>query len=116
MFHIREAHLEGLAVQQADGFMGRMAGHLREIFPAELEHFDQEQLDAIVRKGLAAAEGWGIREEQQTERLLELLVAFPQLRCDPLPGWVAEIVGYPGRSGEHKLIRLEDRLLFGPGV
>jgi hypothetical protein len=113
MFRIRPGHIEGLAEQQAEGFTLRMVAHLREVFPDEVGEFDDASLSLIISKSCATAAEWRIEDESHAERFLELLVSFPQLRREPLPAWITEIVTYPGRSGEHKLSRLENRLIFG---
>jgi hypothetical protein len=112
---IRTEHMSALAEQQAQGFVRRMMTHLREVFPEEVAALDDRKLKAFVETVCAKAEKWGIVEETHVERLVELFVAFQQLRRDPPPRWIADIVTYPGRSGEHKLQRLESALVFGEG-
>jgi hypothetical protein len=112
---IRSEHMSALAGQQTQGFVRRMTTHLREIFPEEVAFLDDERLKAFVETVCAKAEKWGIVEEPHVERLIELFVSFEQLRRDPAPGWIAYVVTYPGRSGEHKLQRLEGALVFGEG-
>lgn len=116
MLQIRPTHMQALANQQTDGFVSRMAAHLREVFPAEVERLDDAKLRLFVEKVEAQARKWGIAKETHVERLIELFACFADLRRRPLPAWVKEIVEYPDRPGEQILCRLEDRLFFGEPV
>jgi hypothetical protein len=113
MFKIRPEHMRALAGQQTAGFAARMALHLRDVFPEEVQELDDAKLRLFVDKIRARAEEWGIADEAHVERLIELFACFGQLRSTPLPDWVTEIVEYPGRHGEQILNMLEDHLLFG---
>ena len=112
MLRIREGHIEALSGQQAAGFSTRMAAHLREQFPDEVASLDEARLRMFIDKVRAKGEEWGIVDEAQVERLIELFVSFDVLRRRPIPEWVTEIVEYPGRPPEEILLRLEERLLF----
>jgi len=112
IFRIRPEHLQRLAEQQAESFTARMTMHLREMFSAEVEQFDDAALALIVRKGCEMAEGWRIEEEPHVERFLELLVSFPHLRRKPLPQWVTAIVADPKRPPVQILCMLEEHLLY----
>jgi hypothetical protein len=116
MLKIRVEHMRALAGQQTAGFATRMAQHLRDMFPEEVRPLDDARLRLFVDIIRARAEKWGIADEAHVERLIELFACFGQLRRDPLPNWVTEIVEYPGRPGEQILNMLEDRLLFGEAI
>ena len=113
MLKIRSEHIDALASRQTEGFAGRMMAHLREMFSEEVAHLDDRKLRAFVDKVCSTAERWGIVQERHVERLIELHVAFDELRRNPVPTWVTEIVEYPDRQGEEILARLEENLLFG---
>ncbi|MCU1234747.1 MAG: hypothetical protein JWP63_2714 [Candidatus Solibacter sp.] len=112
MLKIRDEHLRALALQQRTCFIGRMAGHLRETFSADVSALDNERLRKFVEKVCSTAEQWGITEETHVERLLELYVSFDQLRRNPLPEGINAIVSDRRYCGEQILLMLEDRLLF----
>jgi hypothetical protein len=113
MLKIRSEHVDALASDQAAGFAARMAAHLRELFPAKTARLDDEHLRLLADRVRVQAARWGINQEAQVERLLELFVGFELLRRRPRPEWISEIVEYPGRPGEEILLRLEQELIFG---
>jgi hypothetical protein len=115
MLKIRPEHLTALADQQASGFTARMMLHLREVFPAEVARLDEAKLFAFIEKVCAQGEEWGITKEPFVERLIELFVSFEQLRRNPLPQWISEIVRQSGRNGVRVLLMLEKRLQFQEG-
>jgi len=112
MLRIRSSQIEALSKQQEAGFTCRMAAHLREVFPDEVARLDDPCLRLFVEKVCEHARDWGIAEETQVERLIELFACFEELRRRPLPEWVNEIVTYPDRPGSEILARLEESLLF----
>ena len=112
MLRIRTDQIDALSKQQESGFTNRMAAHLREVFPEEVARLDDARLRLFVEKVCEYASEWGIEEETQVERLIELFACFEELRRRPLPDWVNEIVTYPDRPGSQILARLEESLLF----
>jgi hypothetical protein len=113
MFQITSRHLEALGAQQAAGFAARMAAHLRETSPEEVAGLDDGALLSLVERIRIIGKEWNIVGEPHVERLIELFVGYGELRQNPRPEWLDEIVTYPGRPGEQILRRIQDQLFFG---
>lgn len=115
MLKIRPEHLSALAEQQASGFVERMRLHVREVFHVEVAGLDDLKLKALIEKICAQGEQWQIIKEPLVERLIELFVSFEQLRRNPPPKWIGDIIAGKGTTGIRVLLMLEKRLQFQEG-
>jgi hypothetical protein len=96
-------------------FAGKMARHLRETYPREVEKqgLTDDGLQQLALRGLTDARTYGIVNEGDVERYIEcMLLLGPQFVTDERFPWAGPILRSPGLDGEAKMDRIDEHLVF----
>jgi len=117
MLRILEAQMEQLGQRSARQFVARMAGYLREAFPAETEPFTVEALAAWVERNVERAAGFGVDTEPEVAQLLLLSLHFGEDASERLawfraPLLRAELIG----AGKVRALVRAARDASDPGI
>lgn len=92
---IRQEQLDALSTDRMDAFVTRMVAHLRDDLPThrEARGLKEEDLEPLVRQGMAKAERYGITSEDGIEQYLDcMLVLGLDFDRDPHHAWAGEIL------------------------
>ncbi len=95
------------------GFQRRMVQHILEVFPDQIEEIPSEELVSLVAHWISEACQWGMQMEVDVEQFIELCACHEAMRDTEAVQWIVDILSYPGRSAQNKLVRLQERLIFG---
>ena len=114
---IRKQQMDAFEDEMLARFMARMATHPRVTFPQELASLglltDEDVLD-LIRRGLEAAQQYGVTNEGDVERYVECMVILgPQFDSEERFPWAKEILDRQNIDGESKMDRIDEYLIFG---
>jgi len=85
--------------------------HLRSAFPQKTEASSEQELRALVRKGIARADGYGVLLVDDVQHYLEYMVDYGEdFDRDPAVSWAGEILRTEGIDGTEKMDRLDDQV------
>lgn len=108
---------EQLAIFRSSGrgaFCTRMLLHLRETFGDMVKRETDAKLLLWIELTTHELEEFGIDLETDVELYLELAVCHPrEMLRKPLPKWVTDVLGHPGRTPSQRVEILREDLLFG---
>lgn len=93
---IRDAQIKILERASVDSFVAELCEHCREYAPELLGSINDEQLEAAVRHGIAAAENYGFDKRGPVRFYVDMMIAFGSgFDTDPQYPWAAEILANP---------------------
>jgi hypothetical protein len=92
-----------------------MVVHLKREYPAEANKMGEQWLRELIREGITTAEGYHITLEDDVARYLEFMLALsPDFDESPKTPWVQEILSNDQLTGEEKLDRIDEHIMFEP--
>lgn len=103
MLILRDEQIEALERDRLARFRRFARKHLEKHFAPELVGRSQQEIEAIIRRGIRLGRTYGVREEWAWLKLIDLLVVFgADFESRPDFGWVRDIlrdrrVGSPER-------------------
>lgn len=115
LFRIRTEQVETFARSLEVQFAVRTATHLRNAFPAVVEKqgLDDDALNQLSLRGLAAARRYGVVNEGDVERYIEcMLILGPAFDTDPRFPWAGQALSRADLNGEAKMDLIDDHLIF----
>ena len=113
MLTIRREQLRVLGEVMQRRFEERMLAHLRAEFPAVTRGQTDDDLLALVRRGVASAEPYGVRTEVDVQRYLEYMMIYgPDFDTNPRSAWAGDILRTEGIGGAKKMDWIDDYDLF----
>jgi hypothetical protein len=105
---IRKDQTEAFRQQMINGFEDRMMAHLREAFPDEVRGLDDAMLRETVRHGVRRARQYGIENERDTARFIDLMFLVRRdFDTSPETSWARPILLDKASSAENRLRRLQ---------
>ena len=116
MFRIRPEQLVVLQAADADRFLQDTVEMVAKYFPGEVAELcggtrNTERLRTLVGDCIDAALGYGLDDEADIERFVELSMEFgPGFEKDGALAWVGELLAAPASSGTAKIEAVEARL------
>lgn len=116
MLRIRKAQMEAFSASLKEAFIQRMVRHLRTDFPEQLilHELGSDELEPLVRRGMADAEKYGVVNEEDIQLYLECLVLLnPNFDCANDTKWASSILRRDDWDGKMKMDAINDYLLFG---
>ena len=105
--------MDALSAAVLKRFEERMVVHLRRTFPVETRDVNNTDFRRLVHGGIERAESYGVTDNIDLERFLELTVRYGSdfdTRGDT--AWAGEILNDPRIPGDDKMNALEDHVLF----
>ena len=111
MLVIRRKQMEVLGDYVQRQFEHRMKEQLRTLWREEVGQMSDEELHALIREGITSAESYGITDETDVERYLELMVRRGA-RFHVEEAWAAGILFNENLSGTQKMDQIDDYELF----
>lgn len=111
MLKMRKQVMKAFRQMMLEQFEDEMVLHLRSAFPKKTEAADDEQLRALVRKGIARADGYEVVLVGDVQRYLEYMVDYGEdFDRDPTVSWAGQILRTDGIDGTEKMDRLDDHV------
>ncbi|MGH9903083.1 MAG: hypothetical protein ACRD68_14850 [Pyrinomonadaceae bacterium] len=105
MLVIRQEQMNVFSLHMLEGFVGRVAAHLREWFPGQCDVLDEPALREVVRGGVRRAGQYGIRTEFDVWRFVDLMFFYGRDFDAEFPAAVA-ILADDDLGGNEKVNRL----------
>jgi len=112
---IREEQKLAFIQSLEDSFVKNMVRYLKDNFPkhCKMWNLQEEDLEPLVRQGMAEAEKYGLFSEGQIQRYLECMVILgPKFDQDEKYPWAGEILRREDLDGEEKIDQISGYLLF----
>ena len=97
-------------------FIHRMVCHLHDNFFEQIEaqNIMEKDLEPIVRKGVADAENYGMKYEDDLKLYIESIVLLcPNFDKDERFPWAKEILLREDLNGEEKMAEISEYMIFG---
>lgn len=116
---IRNEQISVFTRQFESRFAKRMARHLKDTFPKEVEkqELTEEKLEKLATDGLSFARRYGVANEGDVVRYIECMVILgPQFDSDERFPWAGEALRNADLDGETKMDRIDDHLVFNVRV
>jgi hypothetical protein len=110
---IRQAQMEAFSKSQEDAFVARMVRHLRDDFPEAIatQGLKEQELEPLVRQGMAEAEKYHVIYEDDIESYLECMILLgPRFDQDKRFSWADEILRRSDLDGEEKMRKIDEHL------
>jgi hypothetical protein len=118
MLRILEDQMKILGQRSARAFVARMAGYLRDAFPAETAGLRDGALDAWVDRNVRRAAGFGVDTEPEVAQYLLLALRLGEDAPDRLP-WFRAALARPELAAPGKvraLVRAARAAPASPGA
>jgi len=112
---IRKEQIEAFSESLKEAYVVRMAAHLRDDFPEQLESqgLQEDDLEPLVRQGMADAEKYGVVYESDVQLYLECLVLLgPKFDRDRKYPWARQTLRRKDLDGAAKMDEIEQYLVF----
>lgn len=94
MLTLRDEQITALEEDRLARFRVFAREHLEKYFAPELAGRCPEEVEAIIRRGLALGRAYGVREEWAWLKLIDLLVVLgADLASRPELGWARDVLG-----------------------
>ena len=103
MLRIRRAQMKALKRDSIRPFVERMVVHLGTFFPEESAAVGEERVRAVIRYGIDRAEHYGIVNNYDVCRYLNLMFTFGHdfdMKC----AWASGLLGMAGRMSAEELM------------
>ena len=115
MIVMRNQQMQVFSTALLDDFVKRMVQHLRSDFPQYLRknRIVEADLDAFVRRGIKAAESFGVLYEGDVQRYVECMAMLgPDFPSDPRFPWAGETLRVTDFDGEAKMNLISEHVTF----
>jgi hypothetical protein len=113
---IRNEQMDAFSKSREDAFIARMGKHLQTQFPKQLgkQGLEKEDLEPLVRQGIADAEQYGVIYEDDIRRYVECMVILgPKFDRDKKHHpWAGEILRNEDLDGEEKMDQIAGHIIF----
>ena len=115
MLVIRHAQMQAFSLAAIRQFERRALEHVRGCFPGSYEALGEEGARASISWGVEKARGYGLSEEYDVLRFINLMFALGfDFDEDPAYAWAAEILRDPDWSPGARMDMLTARAIEGP--
>lgn len=102
--------MDALALAQLNRFRARMLVHIRKFFPKHFASLGEEQSLLLIRHGIERGEHYGITNEHDVCKLIDLMLALgPDM--DRKISWVAARLGDTASPASERVDAVYDALL-----
>ena len=107
MLVIRKKQQEAFTKAVARGLECNLLTHATRQFPVRVNRMGEPAARAFVRKAVAACGGFGIEDEYEMSRYLDLMFLLGEDFCtDASLAWAAAVLGNPALAAKEKMDRL----------
>lgn len=107
MLIVRAAQLDALQRHAREAFIGVMRRHLERAFPERCTGLGGERVRALIERGMAAAQGFGLQTEQDVAGLIHFMFeSHPEFDQRPDFAWAVQILRDPDLEPGERVDRL----------
>jgi len=108
MLVIRDEQIKALDESMLRSFRNRMVSHLRTACPEETSDMSDEELRALIQRGIDKAESYEIFEDDDVRRFLEyMLILKPDFDQDSSFPEIQEILNDEEMDGTEKMDEID---------
>jgi hypothetical protein len=113
MLIIRKEQMEVFRRYVLQQFEDRMVTHLRTACHERLNDMPEAELRTMIQYGIAKADGYGVKAEDDVQRYLELMVVYgSDFDTNPQTSWAGDILRTANLAGSVKIDRMDKYDLF----
>jgi hypothetical protein len=94
-------------------FIQRMVKRAKKYNPDLILEMEDNELTTLVRYYSDTAVRFGINNEKNIEKYIDLCFGNPELNMQPMPQWIIDILSFPDMPEEMKINKLSMYLNFG---
>ncbi len=111
MFVITREQMKLLGAEMEKAFTRRMVEYLRSFFPPQTKEMSDNELRKMVEAATDRAASYGIAEEEDVQRYLELMMRLGRnFDQDPAFGWAGSALRAKDIDGARKMRRIANHL------
>lgn len=113
MIAIRPEQMKTFSEVEIRKFEDRVIVHLQTSFPDQVGGIPEPKLRATIRKSLADASNYNVRDEVDVWRYIEYVVRYgADFDKNPATSWAGEILRNRDLAGTDKMNKIDDHDLF----